>query len=290
MDRLQEKIRKLKNPIVVDMTVSKEMLPPHLLTQEGNYLRAYGRFCMELMEGLRREAAGVRYSYSLFSLFGTDGIAWLAKLCSKADSLGFYVLLDIPDVKSQAQADIFTELLMDDRFPCFFDGLVLSAYIGSDSYAGLVPLLRERGKDLFVLLRTPNKSASQVQDLLTGGRVVHTAMADQLMRPAQGVMGKCGYSHVGGVAASASSGSLQQLRTKYKELFILVDGYEFPSVNTKNCALAFDKFGHGAAICASSYITNAWQGEGMQENEYVDAARGAVEKMKGNIGRYITIL
>ena len=288
MDRLQEKIRKLKNPIVLDMTVQKEMLPPHLLAQEGNYLRAYGRFCMELMEGLRREIAGVRYSYSLFSLFGTEGIAWLSKLCSKADSLGFYVLLDMPDVKSGAQAGIFTELVMDDLFPCFFDGLTVSAYIGSDGYAGFVPLLKEKGKDLFVLLRTPNKSASQVQDLLTGGRLVHTAMADQLVRSAQTVMGKCGYSHVGAVAAS--SGSLLQLRTKYKELFLLVDGYEIPTVNTKSCAPAFDKLGHGAAICVSTYVTGAWSAEGAEEHEYVDAGRRAVEKMKGNIARYITIL
>ena len=290
MDRLHEKIRKLKNPIVLDMTVRKEMLPPHLLTQEGNYLRAYGRFCLELMEGLRREIVGVRYSYSLFSLFGTEGLSWLSRLCSKADSLGFYVLLDMPDIKNQTQAEIFTQLIMDEQFPWFFDGIVVSAYIGSDGYTGFVPQLKEKGKDLFVLLRTPNKSAAQIQDLMTGGRLVHTAMADQLIRAAREVMGRCGYAHVGCVAAGASSGSLQQLRSKYKELFILVDGYEIPTVNTKSCALAFDHLGHGAAICASHYITSAWSSEGLDGAEYVQAAQRAVMKMKTNIARYITIL
>jgi len=290
MDRLQTKIRKLKNPIILDMTVSKNQLPPHLLAEERDYLRAYGRFCIELMEGLRREVAGVRFSYSLFSLMGTEGLSWLSKLCSKADSMGYYVLLDVPDVKTSAQASVFADLIFDDLFPWCFDGLVVSAYIGSDGFSAYLPVLKEKDKELFVLLRTPNKSAGQLQDLMTGGRVVHTAMADELVRAAKGLVGKCGYSRVGGVAAAVSGSSLQQLRSKYKELFLLVDGYELPLGNTKNCALAFDKLGHGAAICVGSYITNAWQAEAFPGTEYITCAREAIVKLKNNIARYITIL
>ncbi len=290
MDRLQTKIRKLKNPIILDMTVPKEQIPPHLLAQEGNYLRAYGRFCLELMEGLRREVAGVRYSYSLFSLMGTEGLSWLSKLCSKADSLGYYVLLDMPDVKTAAQSAVFAELILDELFPWSFDGLIVSAYIGSDGFSGYLPMLMEKDKELFVLLRTPNKSAGQLQDLMTGGRVVHTAMADELVRAGKGLVGKCGYSKVGGVAAAVSSGSLQQLRAKYKGLFLLVDGYDIPLGNTKNCALAFDGLGHGAAICVGSYVTNAWKAEAFPGAEFVVCAKEAVAKLKSNITRYITIL
>ena len=290
MDRLQAKIRKMKNPIVLDMTVPKEQIPPHLLAQEGNYLRAYGRFCMELMEGLRREVAAVRYSYSLFSLMGTEGLSWLSKLCNKADSLGYYVFLDVPDMKTHSQSAIFADLILDELFPFCFDGLIVSAYMGSDGFCSYLPMLNPRDKDLFVLLRTPNKSAAQLQDLMTGGRVVHTAMADELVRAGKNLIGKCGYSKVGGVAAAVSPGSLQQLRSKYKNLFLFVDGYEIPVGNTKNCVLAFDRLGHGAAICVGSYVTNAWQAEAFPGTEYIECAKEAVAKLKSNITRYITIL
>ena len=290
MDRLQTKIRKLKNPIVLDMTVPCEQIPPHLMEQEGNYLRAYGRFCLELMEGLRREIAGVRFSYSLLSMMGTEGLTWLGRLCSKADSLGFYVFLDLPDIKTTAQAAMFAQLVADDMFPVVYDGLIVSSYIGSDGFTEYLPLLTEKNKDLFVLLRTPNKSAAQVQDLLTGGRLVHTAMADQLVRFGKTYTGKSGYSCLGGVAAAAAAGSLQQLRAKYKGLFLLVDGYELPSGNTKNCSLAFDELGHGAAICVGSYITNAWEAEAYDGTEFINCALEAVGKLKSNIARYITIL
>ena len=290
MDRLQEKIRKTKNPTIVDMTVSKDQLPPHLLEQERDYLHAYSRFCMELMEGLRRQIAGVRFSYNLFALLGTEGLTLLSKLSSKADSLGFYVLLDMPDVKTTAEAKLFADLIMDEAFSWSFDGITVSAYIGSDGFKSYIPYLKQRDKDLFVLLRTPNKTAAEVQDLMTGGRVVHTALADQLTRAGSSVMGKCGYSRIGGIGASASANSLQQLRAKYKSLFLLVDGYELPTVNAKNCAMAFDKLGHGAVVSAGSYITAAWQAEQTQGTDYVECSQRAVEKMKNNLSRYVTVL
>ena len=41
---LQEKIRKLKTPVMVDMTVKPGELPPHLLEEEGSISGAYQRF------------------------------------------------------------------------------------------------------------------------------------------------------------------------------------------------------------------------------------------------------
>ena len=288
MDRLHTKIRKIKTPVVLDMTVSKDQLPPHLLAQEGNYLRAYGRFCMELMECLAGEIPAVRYSYSLFALLGTEGLSWLAKLCSEAKNLGYYVFLDVPDVKTTAQGKIFAGLLFDDLFSWDFDGLILSAYIGTDGYSSYLPLLND--KDLFVMLRSPNKSAGQLQDLLTGGRLVHAAMADELVRAGKGMTEKFGYSRLGGVAAATAAASLQQLRAKYKELFLLVDGYEAQQPNAKNCALAFDALGHGAIICVSSYVTCSWSADVCDSTEYLVCVKEAVGKLKGNISRYITVL
>ena len=53
IDKLQERIRKLKNPSMVDFSVEVEKLPPHLIAEEKNEILAYDRFCRELMDGLR---------------------------------------------------------------------------------------------------------------------------------------------------------------------------------------------------------------------------------------------
>ena len=288
MDRLQTKIRKLKMPVVLDLLASKEQIPHYLLVQEGNYLRAYGRFCLELMETLKGEIPAVRFSYSLFSLLGTEGISWLSKLCSEAKNLGYYVFLDMPDAKTASQSAIFAELILDDLFSWYFDGLIVSSYIGTDGYSGYLPLLKD--KDLFVMLRSPNKSAAQIQDLMVGGRLVHTAMADELVRAGKSLTEKYDYSRLGGIVSATAPGSLQQLRAKYKALFLLVDGYDARQPNGKNCAFAFDALGYGGAICVGSYITEAWKAEFCDETSFLTCAKDATAKLKKNIARYITIL
>ena len=288
IDVLQDKIRKLKNPSMIDFGVLEEYVPPFLLEEEGAFLKAYGRFCASLMNELKEVVPAIRFSFSTFALYGAEGLMLLQGLTNQAKEYGFYVVLDAPQVLSSWEADRAARLLETASYPC--DALVVSAYIGTDGIKPFVPVCKKTGKDLYVIVRSPNKSAAEIQDLLTGSRHVHIAAADLVSRHGTETIGKCGYSQIAGVSASASSNSLQQLRTKYKNLFLLVDGYEVPAVNAKNCALAFDRLGHGAAVCAGAYITGAWQAELSDGLDYVACAQRAAEKMKFNLSRYVTIL
>jgi len=73
VDLLHEKIRKLKNPSMVDLSCREEMLPPHLLAEHGCFTAAYGRFCRELMDGLQEIVPVLRFPFGDFALLGADG-------------------------------------------------------------------------------------------------------------------------------------------------------------------------------------------------------------------------
>lgn len=289
IDKLQERIRKTKNPSVVDFGILTEHIPPHLLEEEGSFVAAYSRFCRELLLGLKDIVPAVRFSLSAFSLLGPMGVDQLSELLTYAAGQGYYVLLDAPEALSQqAAASAAETLLLTQKYPC--DGVVVSAYIGSDAVRPYVKLLKESGKSLFLVIRTGNKTASEVQDLLTGSRLVHTAVADLAGRLGEPLMGRCGYSQVAGVGAASSADSVRTLRAKQKYLFLLLDGYDHPNANAKNCSFAFDKLGHGAAACAGTTITAAWYHEELDGREYVSLAVQAAERMKKNLTRYVTIL
>ena len=63
IDVLHEKIRKLRNPTMVDFGIKKECIPPHLLEEEGGFLPAYARFCRELMVQLKDFVPAVRFPF-----------------------------------------------------------------------------------------------------------------------------------------------------------------------------------------------------------------------------------
>lgn len=290
MDRLQDKIRKTKNPSVIDFDIVNDQLPPHLLAEEGSFERAYGRFCIELMEGLRGMVPAVKFSFAGFALRGAEGLVTLSRVLDYGRKLGFYVILEVPEALSAQRAASNAELIFhdNDMWPC--DGILISAYIGSDAIKPYAQRLEESGKTLFVVVRTGNRSAMELQDLLTGGRNVYDAKADVANRYKNTKATKSGYDAIALVGPGSSASILHKLREKYKNLFILIDGYDYPNANAKNCAEAMDRLGHGAAACAGTSVTAAWLAEENDGTDYVADAKAAAERMKKNLTRYVAVL
>lgn len=288
IDTLQSRIRKTKNPAVVMFVASSDRVPRHLL--EGrSFPEAYGIFCRDILSGLKGMIPGVRFDMSGFLLLGSQGTELLTGLMKEARQMGYYVLADLPEMLSPAAAQNAAGLLSENDL-WSFDGLVVSPYLGTDILKPFADLCKKDQKDLFVVLRTSNKSAAEIQDLITGARLVHMAAADHVNRMGQGMIEKCGYSQVAAVAAAGAADSLKNLRSKYKQTFLLVDGYDYPNGNAKNCSLAFDKLGHGAAVCVERSVTGAWDEDGEASADYVHAAVEAVSRVKRNLGRYLTVL
>lgn len=285
IDRLQERIRKLKNPSVLLIEPGDTQIPPDRRQNEDGY----GAYCKDLLTALKDLVPAVRFSFGAFSLMGAQGLAQLSELMQFAKAQGYFCLLDAPEALSAQSAQSAAARLLSPESPWPCDALVVSAFIGSDALRPYVQALPDSDKAIFVVLRTANRTAPEVQDLLTGGRLVHTAMADIINRMGDPLPGRSGYSLVAAVASATSADSLRSLRTKYKGLFLLLDGYDYPNANAKNCSFAFDRLGHGAAACAGSSIVAAWAEEGAEGNP-VDLAIRAAERMKKNLTRYVTIL
>ena len=290
IDILQDKIRKLKNPAMVDLALAASDLPGTLLEQEGSAAKAYGRFCLELLEHLKVLVPAVRVSFTAFALMGSEGMEQLTKVLNTAKNLGYYVALEAPYILSPMMAQATADAVFGENalYPC--DGLILSSYPGSDVIKPFLPYVKDGKKDIFPVVRTSNKTAPEIQDLLTGSRLVHAAAADLINRFGGDNTGKTGYSRVGILAGANSADSLKTLRTKYPRLFILVDDMDYSGCNAKICGNAFDKLGHGAVVCAGPTITMAWKLNDMEESSYLDQAKVAAERMKKNLTRYTTVL
>lgn len=289
IDKLQEKIRKWKNPSAVELNPDIDVIPDTIVEEEGGFIPAYIRYCGELLDALTDVVPAVRFSFNSFSLLGSEGFALLQKVSALAKDKGYYVLLDAPVSYTEKEAAQAAQLLLSDDAPIACDGVVVCPYIGADSIKPYADRIKESGKDVFAVLRTGNKTAAQLQDLLTGSRLVHVAAADIVSRLGQNHIGRKNYSSIACVSSAVSGDSLRTLRSKYKNLFILVEGYDYSNANAKNCSYAFDAMGHGALVCAGSTVTAAWKDENAQE-DYLAAAVEAARRMKKNLLRYITVL
>lgn len=290
IDVLQDKIRKMKNPSVVDLTLIGSEIPAHLLAEEGSVSKGYGRFCRELLEKLKGTVPAVRVGFTAFAVLGPDGLSEMMAVLKTARSLGYYVLLEAPYIISPMMATATAQATFGENaiYPC--DGLIVTTYPGSDVIKPFLPFVNDGKKDLFCVVRTSNKSAPELQDLLSGSRLVHVVAADQINRFGAELTGKFGYARISVVAGANSADSLKNLRSKYPRLFLLVDDMDYSGCNAKNCSYAFDKFGHGAAVCAGPTVTQAWKAAETDGSDYLDQALAAAERMKKNLTRYTTVM
>ena len=290
VDNLQNKIRKKKNAIMLELHVLPSELPPHFLEEAGDQITAMQRYYEQLLSGLKDIVPSVRFSFASFSILGSSGVALLSRLLKLAGNLGYYVALDAPELLSPKSAAAVAASFLgpDSLYPC--DGLIIGGYPGSDVIKPFLPYCREGKKDIFVVVRTANKSAPELQDLLSGSRLVHAAAADHVNRYGEDTVGKFGYTRVGILAAASASDSLRNLRGKYPKLFMLLDGLDYPGSSFPKCVPAFDQYGHGAVICVGDSVTCAWKQAESDGVDFVEQAQRSAERMKKNLSRYITIL
>lgn len=305
VDVLQDKIRKLKSPVMLGLDPYLPILPPHIVRDafeaHGQTLEAaaeaYHRFCSELLHAFAGVVPAVKLQSACFEALGAAGIAQMQRLSREATELGYYVLIDSMRGDVGSVAEIYAQAMFGAvpvgsethrLYEC--DALTVNSYLGSDGVKPFLPYCKREGKNIFLLLKTSNRSSGEVQDLLSGDRVIYTAMADLVMRWSEGLFGRYGYSEIGAVVGATFPQTMKLLREKYDRLFFLVPGYGAQGGTAKKVQLAFDRFGHGAIITASRSIICAWQKEGTDGTDYCDRAVDAAEKIRKDISKLVTIL
>lgn len=280
VDILQDKIRKTKCPIIVDLSMQPEHLPTQYM-EGSTEAQAQAAYARDLLAALKGKVPGVRFNFDQWAML--DNLSVLRELTKLASDTGFYVLLDGPAVLSSWAAQRATSLFNNFRI----DSMILCPYAGSDVIKPFLEYCKQ-DRSVFFAVRTANKSAAELQDMMAGSRLVHVAAADHIKRHGETITGKCGYSQVGALTAATSANAVMGLRSKFSRLFLLVDGLDYPGGNGKNCSYGFDRFGHGCAMSVGPAITCAWKEAG--DMDPVEAAVQAVERIRNNMNRYITIL
>lgn len=272
---------------MLDLTLGFEDVPPQLLQEEENPMDALHSYSKTLIQGMRGEVCALRFKLLNYSLMGPQGLTVLSELLKYAASLGYYTLLDVPglicsDDAQNAAGQIWGEHSI---LPC--SAVLISGYCGSDVVKPFLPWCEKEKKDLFLLVRSPGRSASEIQDLLAGSRMVHIAAADYANRYGAKLAGKSHYSRVAAAVSATSGDSVKLIRSNFPNLFLLIDGIDQPGGNARNCSYAFDSLGRGAIVCMGKSVAAAWKLSG--DSDFVQAAVAEATAVQKRLSRYVTI-
>jgi orotidine-5'-phosphate decarboxylase len=275
-DRLYEAVKAKKTVLIVGLDPVYGRLPAVItshrqMNDESDAAAAVDAifdFCTQTMRIIAPMVPVVKINIAYFEKYLWEGLEAYYALISEANDLGLEVIGDVKrgDVGHTAEVYAAAHLenpdlvgLEDTLSP---DAITIHGYMGTDGIEPFVAAATPQGKGVFVLVRTSNPSAGEIQDLAdANGLKVYERMAEIVGKIANrpGQIGASGYSNVGMVIAGTSPDVATDLRFKYGKVWFLVPGYGSQGASAGDCVRFCKTDGTGALITASRSIIYAYE-------------------------------
>lgn len=294
-DRLTVAIRSLRSPVCVGIDPVLGKLPRHILDEARNRhgetergagaaLHAFGCGIVDAVAG---HVPAVKPQIAFFEAYGPAGYEAFWSVVDYARSRNLLVVADAKRGDIGSTAEAYADAFFGHLAPAqtwstadrFADALTVNAYLGSDALEPLVKRAAQKGGGLFILVKTSNPGARELQDQpLLSEESVAVQVAKLVNSLGERLVGESGLSSVGAVVGATYPEDLADLRGWMPSAYFLVPGYGAQGGTAAAAAHAFRPDGLGALISASrSVIYAAPPAAGAQE--FRQAVAAAAQQM-----------
>ncbi len=245
--------------------------------------RAVAIHCSLAIAAAGEQCVAVKLQVACFERLGAPGWAALGDVVEAARAAGLLVIADAKrgdiDVTAAAYGQAFfgsTPTPFGEVPGLGADALTVNPLLGGDSLAPFIAAARSRGAGLFVLARTSNPGAADVQELeLRHGGTVSERLAGLIADAGADAVGGAGLSDVGAVVGATAPGRLERMRELMPHAVFLLPGVGAQGGRVEDLAAAFAPGPAGGLIAASRAIVFAHEhgGGDPESSARTEAAR-----------------
>jgi orotidine-5'-phosphate decarboxylase len=214
-------------------------------------------FCTQVMRVVAPMVPAVKINVAFFEKYLWEGLESYYALISEADDLGLEIIGDVKRGDIGHTAEMYAAAHLQNS-----ELTGMEDVLAPDGIEPFAKMAAEEGKGLFVLVRTSNPSAVELQDFKgQDGQTLYERMAEIVARVAGRPehIGERGYSDVGMVVGGTAPEATASLRTKYDKIWFLVPGYGSQGAEAVDCIRFWRSDGMGALINASRSIIYAYE-------------------------------
>lgn len=275
-DRLLGAIAAKRTAVVVAVDPVYSRLPPQItehraLNDENDAeaaLDAVLEFCRRTIRVVAPIVPAVKINSAYFERYYAEGMEGYFELLQEASERGLVVIGDVKrgDVghtaEMYARAHLARPDFIDLEDQVSPDAVTVNGYFGLDGVKPFIDVAHNEGKGVFVVVRTSNESAAQIQDLVTqDGRKVHEVIAAEVAQWAaeSETTGQRGYTSIGAVVATRDPEDAARLRAAMPQSILLVPGYGAQGGKAEDFAGYFKSDGTGAIVVAGRSVIYAYE-------------------------------
>lgn len=217
--------------------------------------------------------------------YEANGLAGLRAYSRTLQYLREHNLLSIGDIKRgdiAATAKEYAKAHFDGEFKADF--VTLNPYMGLDSITPYLDYLKRGDKGLFVLLRTSNAGAKDIECLDYQGKPLYFKIGDDLAKLTEELDNEP-YSPLGLVVGATHAEEAKEIRERYPRQFFLLPGYGAQGAKAENIRTYLNDFNGGVVNSSRGIIKYyaKFEDGGESEAKFESYTREAVLNMREDI-------
>jgi orotidine-5'-phosphate decarboxylase len=266
-DRVAEAVERKRTQLVVGLDPRVDLLPVELRGEavlgRTAAAAAMTRFCKGIVDAVAPYAVAVKPQAAFFEALGADGVASLEEVSLYARQAGLLVVLDAKrgDIGSTARAYAAAYLEPRPSLPPLADAVTVNPYLGADSVEPFLLACRRYGGGVFLLVRTSNAGATDIQDVaLSDGRPLWHHVAALVHEWGADFVGERGTSSVGAVVGATYPRAVGEARRAMPQAILLLPGVGAQGATPADVARAFTSGPASALVAASRSVIYAYRG------------------------------
>lgn len=279
IDALYESVQK-KGNVCVGLDTAMEYIPKEFLTKYTFEEDALFRFNQGIIDATADAAACFKLQIAYYEAMGLKGLNVYKKTLEYVKSIGGITIADVKRGDISKTAEMYAKAHFEGDFESDF--MTLSPYMGLDSIDPYLPYVKNKEKGVFLLIRTSNPGASDIQYIQSGEKRVYSMVGEKIRKLGDDYVGKCGYSSIGGVVGCTHVEEGKELRRQLHNMFFLIPGYGAQGGTAEDVKL-YLKEGNGGVVNSSRGILLAYRKHEDGALKFDQYAREEAVKMRDAI-------
>ena len=280
IDRLFEKVA-LNGHVCVGLDTDYSYLPTAMAERFPNVEDGLFEFNRALIDATLDVAACYKVQIAYYESYGIAGLRAYQKTLAYLREKKAVIIADIKRGDIAKTAEMYAKAHFTGDFEADF--ITLSPYMGLDSLSPYLPYFEKQEKGAFVLIRTSNEGAKDIEYLPTENNLrVYHVVGQKINEMGKPYIGKCGYSSIGGVMGCTHADEAAEIRAMLGSTFFLIPGYGAQGGKAEDIA-KYLRDGNGGVVNSSRGILLAYRKQENGESDFAGCARAEAIRMRNDI-------
>lgn len=255
IDRLYREVRE-KGNVCVGLDTHLNYIPEEIKERYQSIDEILFQFNKRIIDNTYDIVPIFKLQIAFYEAYGLKGLEAYKRSLEYIKSIGSLSIGDIKRGDISSTAEMYAKAHFYGEFEADF--ITLNPYMGFDSITPYLQYVEKGNKGVFVLLRTSNPGAKDIQYLDVEGEKLYYHVGDKLNEMGSKYLGSCGYSPIGAVVGGTHIDEAKEIRDRYKNMFFLIPGYGHQGGKGKDVAMYLND-GNGGIVNSSRGIITAFK-------------------------------